>query len=149
MKIFTFYLWLFFAFGIISCNKKSEIDTEINTQDNPIKVHTQDLQQAKMWLPGKWRLTKVSAMIPNPPVPNVELVIDEDQISVIEDGIQIDKVNYEIINTDYGLLIKTNAQPREDNWYVRNPALYINKIRMYFDLGTSQDMPGYEFKKID
>jgi hypothetical protein len=149
MKNTLLCFWLLMASAITGCNKESKIDPELDSKDNPLKVYTQDLQQAKMWLPGKWKLVKVSAMIPNPSIPNVELLIEENQISVIEDGMQIDKVKYEIISKDSWLLVKTNAQPREDNWYVRNPGLLINETRMYLDLGRAQDLPGYEFKKVD
>lgn len=148
MKNIILSLWLLVALGIAGCTKTAEVDPTLDPQDNPLKEHTQYLQQATMWLPGKWKLVKVSAMILNPTVPNVELVIDSNQISVIQDGIQTDKVDYEIIKTDYGLLLKTNAQPRENNWYVRNPGLYINRKRMFLDLGVAVDGPGYEFNKV-
>jgi hypothetical protein len=137
-------LLLLVAFGIISCHNKAEVDPTAY----PLKEYTLDLQQAKLWLPGKWKLIKVAAMIPNPTIPNVELVIDEHQIRVIQDGIQIDQVDYATVKTDYGLVIKTNAQPREDNWYVRDPGLYIHQNRMYLDLGRAQDLPAYEFSKV-
>lgn len=138
-------LLILLAFGIISCQKTAQVDPTLY----PLKEYTLDLQQAKMWLPGKWKLTKKSSMILNTTLPNVELVIDENQISVIQDGIQIDKVDFEVVKVDYNLLIKTNAQPREDNWYVRNPGLYINQNRMYLDLGRAQDLPAYEFSKVN
>lgn len=133
------------VFSVTSCHKTAPIDP---TSD-PLKEHTQDLQQARTWLLGKWKLVKVSAMIPNPAVPAVELSIDENQISLIQGGIQRDKVDYEVVETTYGLLIKTNAQPREDNWYIRNPGLYINENRMFLDLGVATDGPGYEFVKVN
>jgi hypothetical protein len=149
MKNIILKLLILVAFGITSCNKTDKVDLELDPKDDPLKEYTQDLQQAKIWLPGKWKLLKVYAMILNPPVPNVELVIDENQIRVMQDGIQIDKVDYEIVKTDHGLLIKTNAQPRADNWYVRNPGLFINKNRMYLDLGRALDGPAYEFNKVN
>jgi hypothetical protein len=149
MKNIILSLLLLIAFGVTSCNKTDKVDLELDPKDDPLKEYTQDLQQAKMWLPGKWKLLKVYAMILNSPVPNVELVIDENQIRVMQDGIQIDKVDYEIVKTDHGLLIKTNAQPRADNWYVRNPGLFINKNRMYLDLGRALDGPAYEFNKVN
>ncbi|MVM33731.1 hypothetical protein GO755_27080 [Spirosoma sp. HMF4905] len=119
----------------------------------PLKDYTLDLPQAKMWLPGKWKLIKQSSMVLNSTLPNVELVIGENQISVIDNGTQADKVDYEVVKLAYQvghyLQITTNAQPREDNWYVRNPVLYINKNRMYIDLGRAQDLPAYEFSKVN
>ncbi|MVM35302.1 hypothetical protein GO755_35095 [Spirosoma sp. HMF4905] len=147
MKNSVLSLLLLVAFGITSCKKTAQVNPELDPKDDPKKVYTLDLQQAKLWLPGKWKLVKVYASISNPPVPIVELVINENQISLIQDGIQTDKVDFDIVKTDYGLLIKTNAQPRADNWYVRNPGLYINKNRMFFDLGMAVDGPAYEFTK--
>ncbi|QDK80061.1 hypothetical protein EXU85_16175 [Spirosoma sp. KCTC 42546] len=145
MKNSILSLLLLVALGIISCKKTAEVDPTAY----PLKEYTLDLNQAKAWLPGKWKLIKVSAQILNPTIPNVELVIDENQINLIQDGIQTDKVDYTTVKTDYGLLIKTNAQPRGDNWYIRDPSLYINKDRMYLDLGRAQDLPAYEFSKVN
>ncbi|GAB2531061.1 hypothetical protein [Spirosoma aerophilum] len=144
MKTSVLSLLLLITFGIISCHKTDPVDP----QAYPLKDYTLDLQQAKRWLPGKWKLIKVSAMIPNPSIPNVELIIDENWIRLIQDGIQTDQVDYTLVKTDFGLLIKTNAQPREDNWYVRDPGLLINQTRMYLDLGRAQDLPAYEFSKV-
>jgi hypothetical protein len=149
MKNLVLSLLLLVAFGITSGTKTAQVDPELDPKDDPLKEYTQDLQQATIWLPGKWKLIKVYSMLLNPTVPMVELVIDENQIRVIQDGIQIDNVDYEIVKTSSSLQIKTNAQPREDNWYVRNPGLYINQNRMYFDLGRAQDGPAYEFKKVN
>ncbi len=149
MKNIVLCLWVLMAFGITSCHKTAEVDPIIDSEGDPLKEHTQNPQQARMWLAGKWKLIKVSVMTPNPTVPNVELIIDETQISLVQDGVQSDKVDYEIVKTDYGLLIKTNAQPRADNWYIRNPGLYLNQNRMYLDLGRAQDLPAYEFSKAN
>ncbi len=88
-------------------------------------------------------------MIPNPPVPNVELMVTVNQINVVLDGIQVDKVDYEIVKTEYGLQFKTKSQPKKDNWYVRDSDLYINSNRMLFDMGIAQDGPGYEYSKVN
>lgn len=144
MKNSVLSLLLLATFGITGCHKTDQADPVAY----PLKEYTLDLQQAKQWLPGKWKLIRVSAMIPNPPIPNVELVIDENQIRLIQEGMQTDKVDYTLVKTGSGLLIKTNAQPREDNWYVRDPGLLINQNRMYFDLGRAQDLPAYEFTKV-
>ncbi|RZK67500.1 MAG: hypothetical protein EOO85_25450 [Pedobacter sp.] len=149
MKNIGLNLLLLVFFGIISCHKTTEIDPILY----PLKEYTLDLQQAKIWLPGKWKLMRESSMLLNSTLPNVELIIDENQISVIEDGTQIDKVDYKIVKLEYQvgdyLQIHTNAQPRENNWYVRNPTLYINEDRMYFDLGRAQDLPAYEFSRVN
>ena len=144
MKNIILCLLLLTVFGVTGCKKTTEVDPE----GDPRRVYTQELQQAQLWLPGKWKLVKVSAMVPNPPVPNVGLVIGAKQISLIQDGVQTDKVDFEVVKTE-GIMIKTNAQPRGDNWYIRNPVLYINKNRMFLDLGMAQDLPGYEFVKVN
>lgn len=142
-------LLLVVGFGVTGCKKTAQVDPTDNSIDNPLKFHTQELQQAQLWLPGKWKLVKVIAFAPKAPVPKVELIIDENQISLIKDGVQTDKVGYEIIK-DQGLHIKTTTQPSRDNWYIRNPTtLYINEKRMFFDLGRLQDDPGYEFARIN
>ncbi len=110
MKSVILCLLLLVGFGVTSCKKTAQVDSG----EDPRRVYTQELQQAKLWLRGKWKLVKVYAMIPNPPVPNVELFIDEKQISLIQDGVQTDKVDFEVVKTE-GIVIKTNAQPREDN----------------------------------
>lgn len=144
MKNSVLSLLLLVTCGISSCHKTDPVDP----QAYPLKDYTLDLQQAKRWLPGKWKLKKVSAMILNPPVPNVELMIDENRISLIQDGRRTDQVDYTLVKTDSGLLLKTNAQPREDNWYVRDPSLQLNQNQMYLDLGRAQDLPAYEFSKL-
>lgn len=142
-------LLLVVGFGVTGCKKTAQVDPTDNSIDNPLKFHTQELQQAQLWLPGKWKLVKVIALAPKAPVPKVELIIDENQIRLIKDGVQTDKVGYEIIKTEYALRIKTTTQPREDNWYIRDPALYINENRMFFDLGIASDRGGYEFARIN
>ena len=144
MKFSVLILIVLFALGLLSCHKAAQVDPVAY----PLKEYTLDLQQAKRWIPGKWKLIKVAAMIPNHTVPNVELIIDENRISLIQDGMQTDQVDYTLVKTAYGLLLKTNAQPRADNWYVRDPSLLINQNRMYFDLGRAQDLPAYEFSKV-
>lgn len=109
---------------------------------------TTDVSQAKKWFIGKWSLVAVSSMLPNPPVPNVQLFVSDNQVSVVQDGKQIDKVNYEISQTAYDLQLKTDAQPRKDNWYVRNPALRMSKNRMLLDAGMATDGPGFTFERV-
>ncbi|GAB3696139.1 hypothetical protein GCM10027592_18870 [Spirosoma flavus] len=149
MKRIVVSLLLLVTLGFTSCTKTAEIETESDTKNDPLKEYTQDSQQAKLWLPGTWKLVKVYAMIPDPVVPPVELIFEANQISVVENGKQIDRVDFEVVKLDNGLLIKTNAQPKEDNWYVRNPGLYMNQNRMYLDLGRAMDGPAYEFKKVN
>ncbi len=145
MKNIVLGFLLLLVLGITSCHKTDQV----NPTGDPLKEHTQDMRQAKLWLPGKWKLTKVWAMIPNPSVPNVVLEVDQNQIKLIQNGNQTDQVTYEVIKLNGGLQIKTDAQPREDNWYIRNPSLYINRDRMFFDLGVATDGPGYEFSRLN
>ncbi|RRB06457.1 hypothetical protein [Larkinella rosea] len=131
--------------GITSCQKSDEV----GPKDDPKKEFTQDLQQAKQWLPGKWKLDRVYAMLLNAPVPNVELVIDAKQIRLIQNGNQVDVVDYEIVKVNNKLQIQTSAQLRETNWYVQNPGLQINRDRLYLDLARAQEGAGYEFKRVN
>lgn len=124
-------------FSLLSCHQ--DVD--------PIKKHTQDVQEAKGWFLGRWKLVEVVVQLPNPTIPNVNLVVNENQIELLQDGKRTDLVNYEITSINNGLRITTNAQPRENNWYVRDPSLYINKKRMFLDLGMASDGPGFEFIK--
>lgn len=110
---------------------------------------TTNLNQAKKWFNGKWNLVAVSTMVLNPAVPDVQLVVSGAQVAVIQDGKQIDKVNFEIVETAYNLQLKTDAQPREDNWYVRNPTLKISKNRMLLDAGMAADGPGFTFERLE
>lgn len=110
---------------------------------------TDNLNQAQKWIKGKWNLTAVSGMMINPTVPNVQLIVNNDQIILIQAGKQTDQVNFEIVETDYNLQLKTNAQLREDNWYVRDPALRISKNRMLLDAGMATDGPGFTFERVE
>ncbi|GAB3790528.1 hypothetical protein GCM10028818_60820 [Spirosoma horti] len=110
---------------------------------------TDSLGQANQWINGKWKLTAVSTMIPNPTVPNVQLLIGGNQIILIQDGKQTDQVNFEIIKTVYDLQLRTSAQPRADNWYIRNPALRLSKNQMFLDAGMANDGPGFNFERAD
>ncbi|GAB4036300.1 hypothetical protein [Spirosoma gilvum] len=149
MKASIVGIWLLVALGIVGCTKTTEVGPILDPKDDPLKEYTVDVQEAKAWLPGTWKLIKVYAMISNPAVPNVKLIINESQIRVLEDGNQIDKVDFELVKGGSSLGINTNAQPREDNWYVRNPGLYMNQKRMYLDLGRAMDGPAYEFYKVN
>ncbi|GAB4019676.1 hypothetical protein [Spirosoma koreense] len=109
---------------------------------------TNDLDQAREWFNGKWNMTAVSSMILNPTVPNVQLIVDNNQIVVIQDGKQTGLVDFEIMKTAYNLQLITNAQPRAANWYVRNPALQIARNRLFLDAGVAVDGPGFTFERI-
>ena len=122
--------------------------TVFTSCNDPVSL-TDNLNQAKKWVNGKWNLTAVSAMVLNPVVPNVQLVVGNNQIIVIQDGKQTDQVNFDIVKTAYTLQLKTNAQPRADNWYVRDPALQISKNRMLLDAGMAIDGPGFTFERVE
>jgi hypothetical protein len=145
MKHLLVGLLMLVTAGNISCDKADQVDPELN----PLKEHTKDLAQANTFLVGTWKLTKVYAQVPNLPVPNVKLVIDQHQIKLIRDDTQTDKVDFNLTKTDSSLLLQTNAQPQEDNWYVRSSSLYINRKRMLLDAGMAQDLPAYIFDKVE
>lgn len=140
------YIWIttLVALMALSCNRPEIVD------ESTCGEYTTDKNQAQQWIVGSWKLTKLVASIPDPPVPNVELVITQTGIiSVWEDGKLIDQVTYEITPTPYGtLLLKTDAQPRSDNWYVRNPSLQLCRVRMFLDTGMASDLPGFEFRRL-
>jgi hypothetical protein len=140
MKTFLTKVLILLAFVVISCDKAvlpEEYDP--NTE----------VSQAREWIDGKWKLTAVFAMIPNPPVPNVQLVISNNKISVIEDGQQIDQVEFELVQTLYSLQLKTTTQPKETNFYVGNSTLKISKDKLFLDRGMPVDLPGYEFLRVN
>lgn len=110
---------------------------------------TDSLGQANKWIIGKWRLTSVSAMVLNPKVPDVQLLIDSKRITLIQDGKQTDHVTFEIIKTAYDLQLRTSVRPRADNWYIRNPALRLSKNQMFLDTGMANDGPGFNFERKD
>ncbi|GAB2550455.1 hypothetical protein [Spirosoma aerophilum] len=112
-------------------------------------TYTEDLSRLKHGLNGKWTLIDVTAMIPNPAIPNVQLVVANNRITVIQDEKQIDQVSFEIIKTQNYLYLKTTAQPGKDNWYVRNPGLRVSSNRLFLDTGMATDLPGYMFKRIE
>ncbi|GAB3891095.1 hypothetical protein GCM10028803_02560 [Larkinella knui] len=111
-------------------------------------TYTDDLSQAQQWFEGKWKLTAVTAMVPNPPVPNVQLIVSNNQITVIQEGKQTDRVHFEIIKTTSTFQLKTDAQPREDNWYVRNPGLLVSSNRLFLNTEGS-DPSTFRFKRIE
>ncbi|MGA0555344.1 hypothetical protein ACO2Q8_01750 [Larkinella sp. VNQ87] len=118
-------------------------------QDNPGDLtYTDDLSQAQQWFNGRWELIAVTSMIPNPPVPKVQLVVGNNQITVIQEGKQTDQVNFEMIKIATFFQIETNAQPREDNWYIRNPGLQISSNRLFLNTGGS-DPSTFRFRRID
>ncbi|OJW76279.1 hypothetical protein [Spirosoma sp. 48-14] len=109
MKHSLLSVWVLLAFALAGCTKTVAVEPTLDPKTDPLKNYTQNLQQAQDWLPGKWKLAKVYAMIPEPAVPNVELVVDTSQIRVIEDGSQIDVVDYALVKRDSSLIIQTNA----------------------------------------
>ncbi len=84
----------------------------------------------------------------NPPIPNVQLLVNNNRITVIQNGKQIDQVNFEIIKMPGYLQLKTKAQPRADNWYVRDPSLQVSRNRLFLDTGVATDLPAFSFERI-
>jgi len=144
MKNMTINLLLLLMLGAISSCKDKVSPAVASVNEN----YTSDLGKAKKWIVGSWKLVAVSVMVPNPAVPNVQLVVNNNQITVIEDGKQIDNVSYEIEKTASSMQLKTNAEPRTDNWYVRNPVLQISENKMYLDLGRAADLPAFDFERV-
>lgn len=109
---------------------------------------TTNLKEAQKLFTGTWKLIQVKAMIPNPPIPNVQMVISGNQITLLQDDKQTDKVEYDIVKNDDFLILITNALPRSDNWYLRNPVIKISSNQLFLDTGMAMDLPGYTFEKI-
>ena len=110
--------------------------------------YTDDLNQAQTWFNGQWKLIAVSAMIPNPPVPNVQLVVTSNQITLVRDGKPIDQGHFEIIKTQNYIQLKTTVHPREDNWYIHDSGLRVSRNQLFLDTGMALDLPGYSFERV-
>lgn len=137
MKNLFLYL-LTLTLAISSCHDQGLPDGE----------YTTNLRQANKLFQGTWKLTKIMAQIPNPPVPNVRIIVSGNQITLFKDSKQIDKVDYAIIKTDDYLQLKTNAKPELDNWYIRNGIIKISNNKIFLDTGMAYDAPGYTFEKV-
>ncbi|GLU51455.1 hypothetical protein [Dyadobacter frigoris] len=137
MKNLLLYLLLMMA-GISSCHDKV----------TPQGEYTTNVSEAKKWINGTWKLTAAMYQVPNKTIPNVQMVISGNQITLLQDGKQIDNVDFEIVKTDNTLQLKTNAQPGPDNWYLRNLDLQISTSSMFLYIYNLADGPGYTFKKI-
>lgn len=144
MKLISARLLLLLIVSVMGCR-----DTIAPNESQSISSYTTDLKQARKWFAGRWQLIAVTASIHNPAVADVQLVISNNQIAVVRDGQQIDNVTFDIEQTSYGLLLKTSAQPKQDNWYVRNPTLQIARNRLFLDTGIAQDLPGFTFVRIN
>lgn len=111
--------------------------------------YTSDLTSAKRWIIGEWRLTGVTAMSLNPTVGNVRLSFSQKgEVRTIKDDKLTETNRYEIVQTQYALLLKTDAEPRSDNWYVRDPVVRICTGQMFLDGGIANDGPGFTFQRI-
>lgn len=135
-------LW---AIVFVACSKQ-----ELNIDQATCTTYITDKQQAQQVIVGRWHLTKLIVSIPNPPVPDLDLLIDPDgHITVQENGQLTAQVSYQIEAAPYNtLLLKTDAQPRPDNWFFRNPAVRLCQGQLLLDAGIAQDLPGYEFHRV-
>lgn len=136
---------LLFLLVIVSTNCQHTVSPE--SSDTVDQNYTTDLNQGRKWFEGKWKLTTVSAMIPSPTVPDVQLIVNKNQITLIQDGKQTDQVSFEIIQTPYDFQLKTNSQYQ--NGYLGNSGLRISRNRLFIDKGMANDFPGFEFKRME
>lgn len=126
----------------------SELDTtkascDVNTN------YTANANEAKHWIVGEWKLVAVTAMVLNPPVENLRLVFSTNRdVTIIRDDKPIETVQYEVLSIQNQLFLKTPAEPRADNWYVRSPALRICSDELFLDGGIAMDGPGYKFRRV-
>ncbi len=103
---------------------------------------------------GIWKLVKISAMIPNPPVPNVSITFTSaSQVQISKNDKLIYNGKYEWTEivapneTIYLLDIKSwNYQTLGDN-YIRGSIRMCN-TQLMVDDGMAADGPGYYFVKI-
>ncbi len=137
MKNLLLYL-LILTITVSSCRDKTLPDGE----------YTTNLRQAQKWVIGTWKLTNAVYQVPNMTIPNVKMTISGNKISLLQDGKQIDNVDFEIIKTDHTLQLKTNAQPRQDNAYLRNLDIQIANNKMFLYMYNIADGPEYTFERI-
>lgn len=103
---------------------------------------------------GIWKLKKVSAMIPNPPVPNVSITFTSaSQVQIAKDDKLLYKGPFEwqeidsLTETFQILNIKSwDYQTLGDN-YIRG-AIRMCNTQLLIDDGMAADGPGYFFVKI-
>lgn len=150
--------------GFISCEK---VDSEpldetdkaesledftcINDQaDNPPA-----LSDAQNWIVGKWQLTGVIAMIPNPEVPNIQVEFMSDGgVFVTKDGDNVFTDAYSVIENETNgytsLQVVTDQLPDDfnENNIVRG-TLRICESELMIDQGIAVDAPGYLFRKVE
>ncbi|GAB3927799.1 hypothetical protein GCM10028804_33510 [Larkinella terrae] len=110
--------------------------------------YTNELSLTQQWFNGKWKLTSVTAMNPTLTVPNVQLVVGNNQIIVIRDEKQTDRVSFELSKIRSGFQLTTDAQPGEDNWYVRNPSLQVSSNRLLLQTAGSESST-FRFKRME
>lgn len=136
MKNLLLYL-LLLIISISSCHEKVTPEGE----------YTTNFKEAKKWITGTWKLTDAVYQKAYQTLPNVQMVISGNKITLLQDGKQIDKVDFEIVKTENTLQLKTNVQPRSDNGYLRNLDLQISANTMFLYMNLA-DGPGYTFKRM-
>ena len=116
---------------------------------SPSEDYTTNLEQARKWFTGNWKLTRISSQNLNPSIPDVQLiVVSSSQVAVIENGQEIDRVDFEIVEVPLNLQLRVNSQPRSSNQYVRSSSLRISKDKLFLDRGIAVDLPGFEFERV-
>ena len=137
MKNILLYL-LFLTISLGSCRDKSTPDGE----------YTTNIREAQKWVVGTWKLTNAVYQIPNTTIPNVNMTISGNKIRLLQDGKQIDNVDFEVIQTDHTLQLKTNAQRRQDNAYLHNLDIKISNNKMLLYIYNIADGPEYTFERV-
>lgn len=137
-------IFMFLTGLVMTCNKQG-----ITTTCNANTDYTKDADQARKWIVGDWKLVRVTTMIPNPTVDNVVLKFsDTGQISISKDDKLKATHTYQIADVQGNLILKTDAEPTGENWYVRNPMVRICSSELFLDGGIAYDGPGYTFQRI-
>ena len=152
MKNLLFLLIAIFLWS--ACKKSSDNSPDL---DFDCVIHGDYLKtraSIELQIMGIWQLKKVSAMIPNPPVPNVSVIfLPASQVQIAKDDKLIYKGAYELkenispIDTTYWVNIPSwNYQTMGDN-YVRGTIRMCN-TQLLIDDGMAADGPGYYYTKV-
>jgi hypothetical protein len=140
IKNWVILCYVFIVIGATACHSSVEPD-----------AYTTDLSQGKMWVIGEWSLNSLSTMSGNTFVPDLKVVFDRTgQMTVIENGKQIDKVRYAITEDAYNMLLEpvvSSAQVPSE-WYQVKSILKVSKVQLYLYVDPSSDSPIYIFKRI-
>lgn len=117
-------------------------------ETTPDGEFTTNPEQAQKLFTGIWKLTAVKVMLPDPPVPNVQMIFSGNKMTLLQDWKQIDNVYFEIVKTDNTLQLQTNAKSGIENGYLRDLDIKISANIMFLYMYNMADAPEYTFQKV-